>query len=176
MEGDFDAALRSYCAVLPRTTEPTDLGWILAGLAAAAAATGRAGEAARLWGASQRLQQEIDHPMSPVERGHYEKHLGSLDSARSPPAARSRLRMLSRSDCDCSATHQRSRSPPLDAGDGTSIRRRFNARVTETRAECDAGSGRACRTSTCPRQESNLRTRFRKPLLYPLSYGGRWGG
>jgi hypothetical protein len=24
----------------------------------------------------------------------------------------------------------------------------------------------------CPRQESNLRTWFRKPLLYPLSYGG----
>ena len=24
----------------------------------------------------------------------------------------------------------------------------------------------------CPRQESNLCTRFRKPLLYPLSYGG----
>ena len=23
-----------------------------------------------------------------------------------------------------------------------------------------------------PRQESNLRTWFRKPLLYPLSYGG----
>ena len=23
----------------------------------------------------------------------------------------------------------------------------------------------------CPRQESNLRTRFRKPMLYPLSYG-----
>ena len=23
-----------------------------------------------------------------------------------------------------------------------------------------------------PRRESNLRTRFRKPLLYPLSYGG----
>src|SRR4029078_9138786 len=29
-------------------------------------------------------------------------------------------------------------------------------------------------TSECPRQESNLRTRFRKPLLYPLSYGGFW--
>jgi hypothetical protein len=28
------------------------------------------------------------------------------------------------------------------------------------------------RRSRCPRQESNLRTRFRKPLLYPLSYGG----
>ena len=26
----------------------------------------------------------------------------------------------------------------------------------------------------CPRQESNLCTRFRKPLLYPLSYGGSW--
>src|SRR5260370_16376873 len=25
----------------------------------------------------------------------------------------------------------------------------------------------------CPRHESNMRTRFRKPLLYPLSYGGR---
>ena len=27
----------------------------------------------------------------------------------------------------------------------------------------------------CPRHESNMRTRFRKPLLYPLSYGGRTG-
>ena len=27
-------------------------------------------------------------------------------------------------------------------------------------------------TDGCPRQESNLCTRFRKPLLYPLSYGG----
>jgi hypothetical protein len=26
----------------------------------------------------------------------------------------------------------------------------------------------------CPRHESNMRTRFRKPLLYPLSYGGAW--
>jgi hypothetical protein len=46
------------------------------------------------------------------------------------------------------------------------------------------GSGRpATRSSSgvrrgsakCPRQESNLRTRFRKPLLYPLSYGGGTG-
>jgi hypothetical protein len=33
----------------------------------------------------------------------------------------------------------------------------------------DASSGKA---PECPRQESNLRTRFRKPMLYPLSYGG----
>ncbi len=26
--------------------------------------------------------------------------------------------------------------------------------------------------SACPRAESNCRTRFRKPMLYPLSYGG----
>ena len=30
---------------------------------------------------------------------------------------------------------------------------------------------RACYRQ-CPRHESNMRTRFRKPLLYPLSYGG----
>src|SRR5207248_6563728 len=28
----------------------------------------------------------------------------------------------------------------------------------------------------CPRQESNLGTWFRKPLLYPLSYGGAGAG
>jgi hypothetical protein len=27
----------------------------------------------------------------------------------------------------------------------------------------------------CPRQDSNLRTRFRKPMLYPLSYEGGAG-
>ncbi len=26
--------------------------------------------------------------------------------------------------------------------------------------------------SRCPRQDSNLRTRLRRPALYPLSYGG----
>jgi hypothetical protein len=28
------------------------------------------------------------------------------------------------------------------------------------------------RADVCPRAGSNGRTRFRKPLLYPLSYGG----
>ncbi len=28
----------------------------------------------------------------------------------------------------------------------------------------------------CPRHKSNMRMRFRKPLLYPLSYGGLAGG
>ena len=33
-------------------------------------------------------------------------------------------------------------------------------------------TSRKCREGWYPRQESNLRTWFRKPLLYPLSYGG----
>jgi hypothetical protein len=28
----------------------------------------------------------------------------------------------------------------------------------------------------CPRQDSNLRHRLRRPVLYPLSYGGVWWG
>ncbi len=32
---------------------------------------------------------------------------------------------------------------------------------------------RAQAIEKCPRPESNQRTRFRKPLLYPLSYGGK---
>jgi hypothetical protein len=31
---------------------------------------------------------------------------------------------------------------------------------------------RASAALQCPRPESNQRTRFRKPMLYPLSYGG----
>src|SRR5260370_25375408 len=34
-------------------------------------------------------------------------------------------------------------------------------------------TGAKYRAMQCPRQESNLGTRFRKPTLYPLSYGGR---
>ena len=45
--------------------------------------------------------------------------------------------------------------------DGLEVCRRIQ------RASAMQGSRRRC-----PRQESNLRTRFRKPLLFPLSYGG----
>ena len=33
---------------------------------------------------------------------------------------------------------------------------------------------RGCPVTKCPRQDSNLRSRFRKPMLYPLSYEGRY--
>ena len=39
-----------------------------------------------------------------------------------------------------------------------------------------ASASRGTRQSGCPRDESNVRTRFRKPMLYPLSYGGRAPG
>lgn len=31
-------------------------------------------------------------------------------------------------------------------------------------------------SSKCPRQESNLNLEFRKPLFYPLNYGGGFAG
>ncbi len=33
-------------------------------------------------------------------------------------------------------------------------------------------SSLSCPRPSCPRQDSNLRSRFRKPMLYPLSYEG----
>jgi hypothetical protein len=38
---------------------------------------------------------------------------------------------------------------------------------------CGYSASARLRCWRCPRPESNQRTRFRKPLLYPLSYGGR---
>ena len=40
-----------------------------------------------------------------------------------------------------------------------------------TNAECAWGRWPAPWCELCPRQDSNLRSRFRKPMLYPLSYG-----
>jgi len=44
---------------------------------------------------------------------------------------------------------------------------------TRKRSFTYANRVRAGRSGWCPREESNLRTRFRKPLLYPLSYEGK---
>src|SRR4051794_1066376 len=44
------------------------------------------------------------------------------------------------------------------------------------KGETRSGSGIRRRSAECPRQESNLGTWFRKPLLYPLSYGGAGAG
>ena len=56
-------------------------------------------------------------------------------------------------------------TPLLAGGDAGSQRRACVARTSQR-------LGYFASTVRCPRQESNLCTRFRKPLLYPLSYGG----
>lgn len=45
-----------------------------------------------------------------------------------------------------------------------------------TLADRDAGCvfpGQSYNFGECPREDSNLRSRLRKPMLYPLSYGGQ---
>ena len=56
--------------------------------------------------------------------------------------------------------------PLQTANRGESPVRRLPRR-TSTRARTDA-----LESHKRPRQDSNLGTRFRKPMLYPLSYGG----
>src|SRR5262249_15362973 len=68
--------------------------------------------------------------------------------------------------------------------DGTRRGRRRSAAVRLTLATTWPQEGHSlivaravlARQSGCPREESNLRTRFRKPLLFPLSYGGERAG
>ena len=51
--------------------------------------------------------------------------------------------------------------------------RRFRGRDRIERRRFERFSRMVHRCRECPRKESNLRTRFRKPVLYPLSYGGK---
>jgi hypothetical protein len=52
---------------------------------------------------------------------------------------------------------------------------RTSMKVSVTLREDDSkrrhNDGRQVQVNSCPRQDSNLRSRFRKPMLYPLSYG-----
>ena len=41
---------------------------------------------------------------------------------------------------------------------------------------CATRGGEPLAVGTRPRQDSNLRTRLRRPVLYPLSYGGSGSG
>ena len=45
------------------------------------------------------------------------------------------------------------------------------ARSTQRDARNSYETNFAFTVRRCPRQDSNLRSRFRKPMLYPLSYG-----
>ena len=56
-------------------------------------------------------------------------------------------------------------------------RRRFDVDLTLLVDEPPEGRGEVAEvwsdSPSCPRQDSNLRTRLRRPALYPLSYGGK---
>ena len=64
------------------------------------------------------------------------------------------------------ATAAASRLSPSDASPSRRARMGGDAWGSRNRP------AQAMRLGKCPRHESNMRTRFRKPLLYPLSYGG----
>ena len=78
-EGKPERALAYYGEALEQgwtVATPWDLAYFLAGIAAACAALGRLAEAARLWGAVERLDAELEIKL---DRSVYEEVLGDLD-------------------------------------------------------------------------------------------------
>ena len=78
-EGKPKQALACYGEALEQgwtVATPWDLAYFLAGIAAACAALGRLAEAARLWGAVERLDAELEVKL---DRSLYEDVLGDLD-------------------------------------------------------------------------------------------------
>ena len=81
-EDDPVRALELYGEALEideAVTSAHDDAYILAGIASACAALGRRSEAARLWGAVERMDGELDIGISSSDRAAYERVLGELD-------------------------------------------------------------------------------------------------
>jgi predicted ATPase/DNA-binding transcriptional LysR family regulator len=80
-EDDDETALTRYREALehvPTVGKPFDLVYVLAGLAATAACSGEA-DAARLWGAAQRLEDDLEHRLPGRIRLTYERRLRDAD-------------------------------------------------------------------------------------------------
>jgi tetratricopeptide (TPR) repeat protein len=80
--GELDRALAHYAEALERAVEldaDFDCTYCLAGIAAGLAAQGRRDDAARMWGAVERLDAALDVGITPDDRAGYERRLGSLD-------------------------------------------------------------------------------------------------
>jgi predicted ATPase/DNA-binding transcriptional LysR family regulator len=78
-EGEPERALACYGEALEQgwtVATPWDLAYFLAGIAAACAELGRLAEAARLWGAVERLDAELEVKL---DRSLYEEVLGDID-------------------------------------------------------------------------------------------------
>jgi predicted ATPase/DNA-binding transcriptional LysR family regulator len=83
-EGDYRRALERYAEALEiqEQVESRRLdAYILAGIAACSARLGRPADAARLWGAVERIDDELDYGIGDYDRGVYERVLGEVDPA-----------------------------------------------------------------------------------------------
>jgi predicted ATPase len=79
-ERDWAGARERYAAALERASERQDLMYLYGGLAAVAAVVGRPKDAARLWGAAQRVESELDQGLDARQKAQYELVLGELDA------------------------------------------------------------------------------------------------
>src|SRR6266511_2976929 len=79
-EGDWTDALHWYREALPNCTESRELMYLFAGLAAVAAVTGRAREGARLWGAAEQIESNLDQGIAEFQRARFKSLLGELDA------------------------------------------------------------------------------------------------
>jgi non-specific serine/threonine protein kinase len=89
-EGDFTTATALHREALVSESMVGDrrgIGQSLLGLGVVAAARGRFDRAARLWGAAERLREEIDHRLAPAVRRHYEPHVVAARAALGDDAA-----------------------------------------------------------------------------------------
>jgi predicted ATPase/DNA-binding transcriptional LysR family regulator len=77
-DGELDEALSLCRDVLAKPCEPRDRMLVFSGIAAVAAAQGEAQKAARLWGAAQRIDSELDQSLDDMERAVYEQALAAV--------------------------------------------------------------------------------------------------
>lgn len=89
-QGDFAPALALYQEGLAIQRELGDMGGVpasLEGLAAVVAALGKALCAVRIWGAAERLREEIGSPLSPNELPGYDRRVAAARSVLGDDAA-----------------------------------------------------------------------------------------
>jgi tetratricopeptide (TPR) repeat protein len=79
-EDDWAAALGFYRAALSDASEPRVYMALFAGIGAVAARTGHPAEAARLWGAAERIESEIESKFTASDRALFERNLRALDA------------------------------------------------------------------------------------------------
>jgi tetratricopeptide (TPR) repeat protein len=79
-ERDWTGASHWYGEALAGSIDHRDLMYLFAGTGALAASTGRRVEAARLWGAAERIAAEDDQGLDPNYRAQYEQLLGELNT------------------------------------------------------------------------------------------------